>query len=105
MHDRGIDADDEIDEGDHGRGIGEIVELGADLYHARFARQQLGVFPAQLALNANEPDRGGRPERSEAGERDRTVAIIEGLRGSRPSDRDARPVARLNARAALAETW
>src|SRR5262245_28808811 len=103
MRDRGIDADDEIDESDHGRRVGEIVKLRADLHHARFARQQLGVFAAQLALNADEPDRGLQPERSEAGERDRTVAIVDVLRVSGPSDRDARPLERLNARAPLGD--
>src|SRR5262245_14319870 len=66
MRDRSIDADDEIDEREHGRRIGKIIELRADLLHAWLARQQLGVFAAQLALNADEPDRAGRPERSEA---------------------------------------
>src|SRR5262249_55081272 len=96
MRNTGIDADEAIDERHYGRGSGEIVKLRADLHHARFARQQFGVFAAQLALNADEPQRGLRPERSKAGERDRTVAIVDVLRASGPSDRDARPLERLN---------
>src|SRR5262249_54109578 len=101
MRDRGIDADDEIDESDHGRRIGKIVELRADRHHARFARRQLGVFAAQLALNADELWRGGRPQRSKAGERDRTIAIVGVLRVSRPSERDPRPPERPDAWAPL----
>jgi hypothetical protein len=97
MRDRGIDADDEIDEGDHGRGIGEIVELRADLHHARFARQQVGIFAAQLALNANEPRRGGRPQLRKARECDRAIAVVDMLRVSGPSERDPRPLERLDA--------
>src|SRR5215831_6310915 len=59
MRDRGIDGDDEIDEGNHGGCIGKVVELAADLRDARFAREQLGISVAQIALNTDESDRGG----------------------------------------------
>src|SRR5258708_37099616 len=103
MPDRGIDADDEIDESDHGRRVGEIVELRADLHHARFARQQLGVFAAQFALNADEPWRGGRPQRTKALERDLPIAIAYILRDSAPSERDPPPLDVPDARAPFHE--
>src|SRR5439155_21631095 len=57
----------------------------------------------QLALNADEPRRGGRPQRSEARERDRTIAIVDMLRVSGPSERDPRPLECPDARAPLGD--
>ena len=43
MGDRGVDADHEIDERQHRRGVGEVGKLVAEMRDARLARQQFGV--------------------------------------------------------------
>src|SRR5260221_8061285 len=98
MRGRRIDANDEIDEGEDGGGVGKIVELSSDLRHARFVRQQFRVSAAQLALNREEARRADRPERSEAGQRNRPIAIVHVLGVSGPSDCYAWPAERLEAR-------
>src|SRR5258708_2713202 len=85
VRDRSVHRDHEIDKGEDGGCIGEIVELRADLYHARFLRQQFGVAAAQLALNGEEARRAGRPERSEAGERNRPLPVVHLPRLSAPT--------------------
>ena len=85
MRDRRVDRDDEIDESKDGRCIREIIELRAELRHARFARQQFRVSIAQFALNADKMHRSRRPERSETGERNRAVSVVHVLGISGPT--------------------
>src|SRR5262249_56180768 len=101
MRDRSVDRDDEINEGEDGGCIGEIVELRPDLHHAWLLRKQFAVSTTQLGLNREEVRRAGGPERSETGQRNRTMPIVHVLRTPGPGNRNLGPAQLLEARAPL----
>jgi hypothetical protein len=58
MRDRGVDADDEVELGDDGRRIGEVVQLGVQVDHAAASAEVVRVGGADVLLQADEAGAG-----------------------------------------------